>query len=71
MTRAQEQMQHAKIDAAAEKDIPASAWEQMRHKPYERRGKERCEEHRQCMNGQEERTTGIPVLNAKIASGNR
>ncbi len=35
MTRAQEQMQHAKIDAAAEKDIPASAWEQMRHKPYQ------------------------------------
>ncbi len=36
MTRAQEQMQHAKIDAAAEKDIPASAWEQMRHKPYQK-----------------------------------
>ena len=28
-------MQHAKIDADAEKDIPASAWEQMRHKPYQ------------------------------------
>lgn len=39
MTRAQEQIQHAKIDAAAEKNIPTSAWWHMKHKPYKRRGK--------------------------------
>ena len=35
MTEEQKKMLVAKIDAAANKDIPKSAWWHMRHRPYE------------------------------------
>lgn len=34
MTEEQKKMLVAKIDAAANKDIPKSAWWHMRHRPY-------------------------------------
>lgn len=35
MTEEQKKMLVAKIDAAANKDIPRSAWWHMRHRPYD------------------------------------
>lgn len=35
MTEEQKKMLVAKIDAAANKDIPKSAWWHMRHRPYD------------------------------------